>query len=148
MRMESNILRLLISIIILTHTTQIKMGLKTSTVVTSFMPLVGWPVANLLVIDWILTNALPSTVVLFITVIVTVAYATIARLFSFYFAKSNSFPTLVDLIFPLILSIHVTFILSYPYIFTFTLTHPLSFLQMRWLLFYDDTTGTKDRKAI
>ena len=78
MRMESNILRLLISIIILTHTTQIKMGLKTSTVVTSFMPLVGWPVANLLVIDWILTNALPSTVVLFITVIVTVAYATIA----------------------------------------------------------------------
>ena len=32
----------------------------------------------------------------------------------FYFAKSNSSQTLIDLIFPLILSIHVTFILSYP----------------------------------
>ena len=53
---------------------------------------------------------------------------------SFYFAKSNSFPTLVDLIFPLILSIHVIVILSYPYVFTFTLTHSLSFFQMRGLL--------------
>ena len=61
-------------------------------------------------------------------VIVTVAYTTIAQLFSFIFAKSNSFPTLVDLIFPFILSIHVILILSYPYIFTFTLTRPLSFL--------------------
>ena len=52
----------------------------------------------------------------------------------FYFAKSNSFPTLVDLIFPLILSIHVTLILSYPHIFTFISTHPLSFLQMRWFI--------------
>ena len=41
------------------------------------------------------------------TVIVTVTYTTIARLF-FYFAKSNSSFTLVDLIFLLILSIHVT----------------------------------------
>ena len=50
------------------------------------------------------------------------------------FAKSNSFPTLVDLIFLLILSIHVTLILSYPYIFTFILIRSLSFPQMRWLL--------------
>ena len=33
-----------------------------------------------------------------VAVIVTVAYATIARLFSFIFTKSNSFPTLVDLL--------------------------------------------------
>ena len=49
----------------------------------------------------------------------------------FYFAKSNSSLTLVDLIFPLILSVHVILILSYPYIFTFILTHSLSFFQMR-----------------
>ena len=52
----------------------------------------------------------------------------------FYFAKSNSSHTLIDLIFLLILSIHVTFILSYPYIFTFILTRSLSFFQMHWLL--------------
>ena len=59
-----------------------------------------------------------------------------------YFAKSNSSPTFIDLIFLLILSIHVTLILSYPYIFTFTLTRSLSFFQMH-CLFYDVTTGTK-----
>ena len=42
---------------------------------------------------------------------------TFAQLF-LYFAKSNSSLTLVDLIFLLILSIHVTLILSYPYTFT------------------------------
>ena len=52
----------------------------------------------------------------------------------FNFAKSNSSLTLVDLIFLLILSVHITLILSYPYIFTFTLTHSLSFFQMHWLL--------------
>ena len=66
-------------------------------------------------------------------VIVTVAYATIARLFSLYFAKSNSTPTLVDLISPFILSIHVTLILSYPYIFTFILIQSLSLFERRWL---------------
>ena len=50
-----------------------------------------------------------------------------------YFAKSNSSLTLVDLIFLLILSVHVTLILSYPLIFTFTLTRSLSFYQMHWL---------------
>ena len=58
---------------------------------------------------------------------------TFARLF-LYFTKSNSSLTLVDLIFLLILSIHVTLILSYPYIFTFILTHSLSFFQICWLL--------------
>ena len=53
---------------------------------------------------------------------------TFARLF-LYFAKSNSSPTFVDLIFLLILSIHVTLILSYPYIFTLILTHSLSFFR-------------------
>ena len=57
-----------------------------------------------------------------------------------YFAKSNSLPTLIDLISIFILSVHVTLILSYPYIFTLTSTHSLSFLQMRWL-FYDVMTG-------
>ena len=52
----------------------------------------------------------------------------------FIFAKSNSSFTLVDLIFLLILSIHMTLILSYPYNFTFILTHSLFFYQMRWLL--------------
>ena len=61
-----------------------------------------------------------------------------------YFAKSNSSPTFVDLIFLLILSIHVALILSYPYIFTFIPTHSLSFFQMRWLLFYDVATGTRE----
>ena len=51
-----------------------------------------------------------------------------------YFAKSNSSLTLVDLTSLLILSIHVTLILSYPYTFTFILTHPLSFSQMRWFI--------------
>ena len=57
---------------------------------------------------------------------------TFARLF-LYFAKSNSSHTLVDLIFLLIISNHMTLILSYPHIFTFILTHSLSFSQMRWL---------------
>ena len=42
----------------------------------------------------------------------------------------------------LILSVHVTLILSYPYIFTFTLIHSLSFSQMRWI-FYDDIQERK-----
>ena len=42
-------------------------------------------------------------------------------------------PHSLILSFLLILSIHVTLILSYPYIFTFILTHSLSFLQMRWI---------------
>ena len=58
---------------------------------------------------------------------------TFARLF-LYFAKSNSSFTLVDLIFLLILSIHVTLILSHPYIFTIFLLCSLSFHQMCWLL--------------
>ena len=49
----------------------------------------------------------------------------------FIFAKSNSSLTLIDLISLLILSIHVTLILSYPYIFTFILIHSLSFFQIR-----------------
>ena len=52
----------------------------------------------------------------------------------FIFAKSNSSFTLVDLIFLLVLSIHVTSILSYLHIFMFIPTRSLSFLQMRWLL--------------
>ena len=52
---------------------------------------------------------------------------TYAQLF-LYFAKSNSSFTFIDLISLLILSIHMTLILSYPYIFTFILTQSLSFL--------------------
>ena len=61
----------------------------------------------------------------------------------FIFAKSNSSPTLVDLIFLLILSIHVILILSYPYIFTFVLTHPLSFFKCTGY-FYDEQDKTQE----
>ena len=51
----------------------------------------------------------------------------------FIFAKSNSSHTIVNLIFLLILSIHMTLILSYPYIFTIISSRPLSSFQMCWL---------------
>ena len=77
------------------------------------------------------------------TVIVTVVWHDF-RSTLFYFAKSNLFPTLVDLIFLLILSIHVTLILSYPSIFTFILTHSLSFFQMRCLFYMTSRQEHKD----
>ena len=63
----------------------------------------------------------------------------------FIFAKSNSLHTLIDLIFLLILSIHVTLILSYPYIFAFLISRSLSFPQKCWL-FHDviEQDKTKD----
>ena len=54
----------------------------------------------------------------------------------FYFAKSNSSHPLVDLIFLLILSIHMTLILSYPSFHDHYLTLYLSFKCVG--LFYDD----------
>ena len=62
------------------------------------------------------------------SVIVTVVWHDYHSTLSFNFAKSNSSSTPVDLIFLLILSIHVTLILSYPYIFTLLLTSFLIFL--------------------
>ena len=50
-----------------------------------------------------------------------------------YFTKSNSSHPLIDLIFPLILSIHVTLILSYPSLHNHYLTF-LIFLQRRWFI--------------
>ena len=57
-----------------------------------------------------------------------------------YFAKSNSSPTLVDLIFLPILSIHVIIILSYPSPHIHCLTS-LIFLPKHAGLFYDVMTG-------
>ena len=55
---------------------------------------------------------------------------------TFIFAKSNSLHTLVDLIFLLILSIHMTLILSYPSLHFHYLTF-LIFLSKRAVSFYD-----------
>ena len=55
--------------------------------------------------------------------------------------------TLIDLIFLLILSIHMTLILSYPFIFTLTITHSLSFFQICWL-FCGVITGTKKSQRL
>ena len=67
---------------------------------------------------------------------------TFARLF-LYFAKSNSSPTLVDLIFLLILSIHMTLILSYPYLHIHSHTFFI-FPSNALDIIYDVTTGTKE----
>ena len=64
---------------------------------------------------------------------------TFARLF-LYFAKSNSSHTLVDLIFLLILSIHVTLILSHP---SLHIRYPtfFIFLPNALVYYYDIITG-------
>ena len=69
------------------------------------------------------------------SVIVTVAYATFARLFFFISLSPTLLLHSLILSFSLILSIHVTFILSYPFTFTFTLTHSLSSFYKCWLFF-------------
>ena len=67
------------------------------------------------------------------TVIVTVAYTTIARLFFLYFAKSNSSLTLVDLIFSYLIYSRDTYLIL-P-ITSRSLSHiPYLSFQMRWLL--------------
>ena len=62
------------------------------------------------------------------------------------FAKSNSSLTLIDLIFLLILSIHVTLILSYPFTFTFILTHSLSFFKCAG--YYYDIIQEQENKGL
>ena len=63
----------------------------------------------------------------------------------FIIAKSNSSQSFIDLIFLLILSIHVTLILSYPHIFTFIFTHSLSFSQNALVI---SMTSDRNKEAI
>ena len=68
-------------------------------------------------------------------------YTTFARLF-FYFAKSNTLPPPVDLIFLLILSIYMTLILSYSSLHVHYLTFLIFPLKMRWFI---STTPNRTR---
>ena len=76
-----------------------------------------------------------------VSVIIMVVWHNFCLTLSFIFAKSNSSYTFIDSTFPLILSIHVTSILSYP---SFHVHHPTFFIFLQKVLIYS-TISTKTK---